>query len=281
MNRLSTAKRAQIIGMLCEGSSMRAASRLADVSIITVMKLLVDIGRAAAEYQDKTLRNLTSKRIQVDEIWAFCYAKDKNLPLEMQGKKGVGSVWTWTAIDADTKLVPSWLVGTREAADAYRFILDLQQRLANRVQLTSDGHGAYLTAVDAAFGVDVDFAQLVKIYGVAPDGDIRYSPPECIGAKPHEITGHPDPDHISTSYVERQNLTMRMSMRRFTRLTNGFSKKVENHAHMVALYFLHYNFVRMHTTLRCTPAMEAGVSDHVWTYGEVAELLEAERRKAA
>jgi IS1 family transposase len=281
MNRLSTDKRAQIIELLCEGSSMRAASRIADVSIITVMKLVVDIGRAAAQFQDKTLRNLPCKRVQVDEIWAFCYAQDKNVPKEMQGKHGMGSVWTWTAVDADTKLIASWLVGSRDMKDGCKFIDDLASRLAGRIQLTSDGHSVYPGAVAMSFGNDVDYAQLVKVYGASPEGEKRYSPATCVGAHPHTMTGSPGPNHISTSYAEWQNLTMRMSMRRFTRLTTAFSKKIENHTHMVALYFLHYNFVRIHKTLRCTPAMEAEVSDHVWTYEEVARLPEGNQSQVA
>lgn len=273
MNKLPLAKRAQILGLLVEGTSLRAASRLADCSINTVTKLLVDVGSAAAEYQDKALRNLPCKRIQCDEIWSFVYSKQKNVPEEKRGQYGAGDVWTWTAIDAETKLVPSFLIGTRDGGVAYDFMQDLAGRLAHRVQLTTDGHRAYLEAVEAAFGADIDFAQLVKIYGPAPQGpDRKYSPENFCGTKVNVVTGDPDAEKISTSYVERQNLTMRMGMRRFTRLTNGFSKKVENHGHAVALHFMHYNFGRIHKSLRITPAMAAGVSDHVWSLEEIAAL---------
>ena len=272
MNTLTNEKRKQIIGMLIEGMSLRATSRLADVSFNTVTKLLVDIGCATADYQDKTLRNLKCKRIQCDEIWAFCYAKEKNVPNKFKGQFGYGDVWTWTAIDADTKLVPSFMVGNRDGRSAAMFIDDLKERLASRVQLTTDGHKAYLEAVEGAFGADVDYAMLQKIYESSQE-ETRYSPAKCVGCEVKKIQGSPDPDHISTSYVERQNLTMRMGMRRFTRLTNGFSKKVENHAYQVALHFMHYNFCRIHATLRCTPAMEAGVSDHVWSIDEIVALL--------
>jgi len=273
MNRLPLAKRAAILGMLVEGNSLRATSRLADVSINTVTKLLVDLGYACAEYQNRTLKNLTCKRIQCDEIWAFCYAKAKNVPADKQGQFGYGDVWTWVAIDADTKLVPSWCVGSRGAKTANDFMHDLAGRLANRVQLTTDGHRVYLDAVENALGSEIDYSMLVKMYGDDPKPDMRYSPGECIGCQTVGITGHPNPRHISTSHVERQNLTMRMQMRRFTRLTNAFSKKVENHVAMVAIHFLHYNFARIHKTLRVTPAMAAGVSDHVWSLEEIVALL--------
>ncbi|MBZ5515593.1 MAG: IS1 family transposase [Acidobacteriia bacterium] len=273
MNRLPIQERARIIGMLIEGMSLRATSRLAGVSINTVTKLLVDVGSASAEYQDKTLRNLDCKRIQCDEIWAFVYAKQKNVPPEKQGRFGYGDVWTWTALDADTKLVPSFMVGNRDAQSATMFIDDLKGRLANRVQLTTDGLKVYLEAVEGAFGADVDFAQLVKIYGASQE-ETRYSPAECLGCETKRVQGNPDPKYISTSYVERQNLTMRMGMRRFTRLTNAFSKKVENHAYQVALHFMHYNFCRIHKTLRVTPAMEAGISDHVWTIQEMLDAVQ-------
>jgi IS1 family transposase len=272
MNTLTKEKRTQIIGMLIEGMGLRAASRLADVSINTVTKLLVDIGRATSDYQDRTLRNLKSKRIQCDEIWAFVYAKEKNLPEEKKGRFGFGDVWTWTAIDADTKLVPSFLVGTRNARSAAMFIDDLKSRLANRVQLTTDGHRAYLEAVEGAFGADIDYAMLQKIYESSQE-ETRYSPAKCVGCEIKAIQGNPDPKHISTSYAERQNLTMRMGMRRFTRLTNAFSKKVENHAYQVALHFMYYNFCRIHASLRVTPAMESGVTDHVWSIEEIVALL--------
>lgn len=270
MNKLPLTKRAQILGLLVEGNSLRATSRLADCSINTVTKLLVEVGTAAAAYQDKTLRNLPCKRVQVDEIWSFVYAKAKNVPAEKQGE--AGDVWTWTAICADTKLVPSFLVGGRDGGYAMEFITDLASRMASRIQLTSDGHKAYLEAVEAAFGGDVDYAQLIKIYGPAPEGQRRYSPPECVGTQVATVSGYPDMAHVSTSYAERQNLTMRMSMRRFTRLTNGFSKKIENHWHAVSLHFMYYNFGRIHKSLRVTPAMAAGVSDHVWSLEQIAQL---------
>lgn len=274
MNRMPLAKRAQILGYLVEGMSLRAAFRLADCSINTVTKLLVDVGMACAEYQDSALRNLRCRRIQCDEIWSFVGAKQKNVPTERRGEFGVGDVWTWTAIDADTKLVASWMVGTRDGDAARAFMGDLAPRLAHRVQLTTDGHKVYLDAVEEAFAWDVDYAMLVKHYGEGPQGpDRKYSPVEFVAAEKRRITGRPDPAHVSTSYVERQNLTMRMSCRRFTRLTNAFSKKVENHAHAVALHFMYYNFGRIHKTLRVTPAMEAGVSDHVWSLEEIAALV--------
>jgi IS1 family transposase len=272
MNRLSIEKQTQILGMLIEGMSLRATSRLADVSINTVTKLLVEVGSAAADYQDQTLRNLKCKRLQCDEIWAFVYAKEKNVPNNMKGHFGFGDVWTWTAIDADTKLVPSFLIGNRDARSARMFIDDLASRLANRVQLTTDGLKVYLEAVEGSFGADIDYAMLHKVYESTQE-EARYSPAKCVGCERKTIMGQPDPDHISTSYVERQNLTMRMGMRRFTRLTNAFSKKVENHAYQVALHFMHYNFCRIHRSLRVTPAMEAGVSDHVWSLDEIVALL--------
>ena len=272
MNRLPLSLRAALLGMLVEGNSLRATSRLGDVSINTVTKLLVDLGAACAAFENRTLRNLTCKRIQCDEIWAFCYAKAKNVPADKQGIFGYGDVWTWVAIDPDTKLVPSWCVGSRGASTARDFMTDLASRLANRVQLTTDGHRVYLDAVDNAFGSEIDYSMLVKMYGDDPKPDTRYSPGECIGCQTVGITGSPNPRHISTSHVERQNLTMRMNMRRFTRLTNAFSKKVENHVAMVAIHFLHYNFARVHKTLRVTPAMAAGLADHVWSLEEIVKL---------
>ena len=274
MNRMSAAKRAQILGFLVEGMSLRAASRLADCSINTVTKLLVDVGIACAEYQDKALRNLNCRRVQCDEIWSFVGAKQKNVPAERVGEFGMGDVWTWTAIDADTKLIASWMVGTRGVESAQQFIRDLASRLSNRIQLTTDGHRMYVEAVERAFAGDIDYAMLVKHYG--DDGrsvDRKYSPSAFVSAEKKRINGNPDDAHVSTSYVERQNLTMRMSCRRFTRLTNAFSKKVENHAHAVALHFMYYNFGRIHKTLRVTPAMEAGVAKHVWSLAEIAELV--------
>lgn len=273
MNKLSTAKRAQIIGLLVEGTSLRATSRLADVSINTVTKLLVDVGTACAAFQDKALRNLPCKRVQVDEIWSFVYAKEKNVLSAKAAPDKAGDIWTWTAIDADTKLVASWMVGDRTYMTARVFIDDLADRMANRIQLTSDGHRAYVQAVEESFGGAVDYAQLIKVYGAAPETEKRYSAAECIGTELKYVTGNPDPRHVSTSFVERQNLTMRMSMRRFTRLTNAFSKKVENHGHAIALHFMYYNFGRIHKSLRITPAMAAGVSDHVWTLEEIAVLI--------
>ena len=273
MNQLSTEKRAQIIGMLVEGNSLRATSRMADCSINTVTKLLLDVGAACLEYQDETLRNLTCKRLQVDEIWSFCYAKEKNVPQDKKGVFGYGDVWTFTAIDADSRLVPTWHIGRRDIENATAFMEDLAGRLRNKVQLTTDGHRMYLEAVESAFGGDVDFSQLVKIYGKSPqESETRYSPAECIGVEKHKINGMPKDKDVSTSYVERQNLTMRMSMRRFTRLTNGFSKKIENLFFSVALYFMYYNFGRIHKTLRISPAMESGVTDHLWTLEEISNL---------
>lgn len=274
MNRLSLEKRTQIIGLLVEGTSLRATSRLADVSINTVTKLLIDIGEACQKYHDENVRGIKSKRVQCDEIWSFIYAKDKNLPEKFQGKYGVGSIWTWVGLDADSKLAISWLVGNRDASYARVFMGDVARRLKNRVQLTTDGLKAYLDAVDESFGTEIDFAQLVKLYGKSLEGEHRYSPAECTGAQKQVVTGNPRRKHISTSYVERQNLTMRMNIRRFTRLTNAFSKKVENHAHAIALHFMYYNFVRIHKTLRVTPAMEAGITKKLWTLKDLALLLE-------
>ena len=274
MNKLTQAKRVQIIAALVEGNSIRATCRMTGAAKGTVLKLVVDLGKACAAYQDRTLRNLTCKKIQCDEIWSFCYAKEKNVPEEMKGKLGFGDVWTWAAIDADTKLIPCYLVGGRGTEYAKKFVADLASRLAHRVQLTTDGHKAYLTAVEGAFGADVDYAMLDKIYSNPPsNGTTRYSPAECCGTRKIKVNGNPDIAHVSTSFVERQNLTMRMSMRRMTRLTNAFSKKIENQGHAVALHFMHYNFARIHQTLRVTPAMEAGIADHVWSLEEIAELL--------
>ena len=273
MNRLPIAKRAQIIQMLVEGSSLRATSRMADVSINTVTKLLVDVADAAYRHHDCTVRDVRSKRVQADEIWCFVGAKAKNVT-DKHVADGWGDVWTWTAIDADTKLCLSYLVGGRDGWWATEFMKDVASRIHGRVQLTTDGHRPYLNAVDEAFGEDVDYAQLHKIYGVSNDGHSRYSPGTCIGCDMKTMTGAPNPKHVSTSFVERQNLTMRMGMRRFTRLTNAFSKKVENHAAAVALHFIHYNFARIHKTLRITPAMAAGISDHVWSFEEIAALAQ-------
>ena len=275
MNRLPLEKRAQILHLLCEGQSIRAVTRLTGVSKNTVTKLLINAGKACMAYHDANVRNVDAKRIQVDEIWSFTYAKAKNVAAAKSAPDGAGDTWTWTAIDADSKLILSYLIGGRDGECAMWFMDDLRSRLSNRVQLTSDGHRAYLEAVEGAFGPDIDYAQLVKMYGVAPDSAKgRYSPAECIGARKDRIEGNPDPKHVSTSYVERSNLTIRMHVRRFTRLTNAFSKKVENHAYAVALHMMYYNFVRIHSTLRITPAMAAGVSDRLWEIGDIVKLVE-------
>lgn len=280
MNKLSLRTRVQILNMLVEGSSMRSISRVAGVSINTVTKLLVDAGTACAAYHDEHVHNVKAQRVQCDEIWSFAYAKAKNVPTAKAAPEGAGDVWTWTGLDADSKMIVSWLVGGRDGAYAMEFMDDLAKRLANRVQLTTDGHRAYLEAVEGAFGDDVDYAQLVKLYGAAPESAKgRYSPAECIGARKERVTGNPDRKHVSTSYVERQNLTMRMSMRRFTRLTNGFSKKVENHCHALALYFLYYNFCRIHKSLKVTPAMAAGVTDTLHDMEWIVGLIDARAPK--
>ena len=271
MNQLDTAKRAQILNMLCEGSSLRSVSRLVGVSINTVSKLLVDAGLACAEYHDKHVRNVKSKRVQCDEVWAFVGSKEKNTTEEAKAK-GNGDIWTWTGICADSKLMISWHVGNRDANAAYFFMHDLKERLANRVQLTTDGNRAYLEAVEDAFGAEIDYARLIKIYGAPAENEVRYSPAPYVSADKVPTMGNPDPAHISTSYVERSNLTVRMGVRRFTRLTNAFSKKAENHAHAVSLFFMFYNFCRIHKTLRVAPAMEAGLTDHVWTVEEIVAL---------
>jgi IS1 family transposase len=277
MNKLPLEKRVQILSMLCEGSSMRSISRVADVSINTVSKLLVDAGKACAGFHDDKVRDVKARRVQVDEIWSFTYAKQKNVPRAKAAPGEAGDTWTWTAIEADTKLIVSWLVGGRDSDYAIAFMDDLRDRLANRVQLTSDGHRAYLEAVEGAFGGDVDYAQLVKLYGAAPESmKGRYSPAECIGARKERIEGSPDPKHVSTSYAERQNLTMRMQMRRFTRLTNAFSKKFDNHMHMVAIYSVWYNYVKQHKSLKgLSPAMAAGISDTLWSMADMAEMVDA------
>ena len=272
MNRLSTERRAQILRCLVEGNSIRSTVRITGASKNTITKLLVDAGEACSKFQDVTLRGLSCKRIQCDEIWSFCYAKNKNVPKDKKGVFGYGDVWTWTAICADSKLVPSWMVGDRNLLTARRFMNDLASRLTHRVQLTTDGHGVYLTAVEDSFGIDIDYAMLIKIYGSTQD-ETRYSPAEIKEIKTAVIKGRPNPEHVSTSYIERQNLTMRMSMRRFTRLTNAFSKKVENLSHAISLHFMNYNFCRIHRTLRVTPAMEAGVSDKVWTIEDIVKLI--------
>ena len=278
MNRLTTEKRAQIIAALVEGNSIRATVRMTGAAKNTVTKLLVDLGEACAEYQDRVFRDLPCTTIQCDEIWAYCYAKQKNVPEEHKGEFGYGDVWTWTAICADTKLVPSWLVGERTLQDCWTFIADIRDRMRNRVQLSTDAHQSYVATVGLVFDGDIDWAQMIKHYRTTSVGAGRYSPPVCTGATVKVREGNPDPAKVSTSYVERQNLTMRMGMRRFTRLTNGFSKKVENLAHAVSLHYMYYNFARPHKTLANpyprTPAMAAGVTDHVWTLREIAALLD-------
>lgn len=271
MNRLSVADRALLLGILVEGNSLRVTSRLADVSINTVTKLLVDLGFACAEYHYKNVRNVRVRRLQVDEIWAFVGAKQKRVRPERKAE-GWGDTWTWVALDADSKLVVSYLVGGRDGWWAREFMNDCAARVQGRIQITTDSHRAYLDAVEDAFGADVDYAQLQKIYGASDEPDTRYSPPVCIGCDMKVVSGDPDPKHVSTSFVERQNLMMRMGMRRFTRLINAFSKKVENHAAMVAIHFLYYNFARIHKTLRVTPAMAAGLSDRVWSLEEIVLL---------
>ncbi len=276
MNKLPLAKRTQILAMLCEGSSMRSISRVADVSINTVSKLLVEAGEACLSIHDETVRNVKASRIQCDEIWSFCYAKEKAAPTAKAAPEGAGDVWTWTALDAETKLIVSYFVGDRSGQSAIAIMDDLRSRLTNRVQLTTDSYRAYLEAVEGAFGDDVDYAQLVKLYGPTNANPGRYSPPECIGTKKRRVTGSPDIGHVSTSYVERQNLTMRMSMRRFTRLTNAFSKKLDNHIHALALYFAFYNFCRIHKTLKVTPAMAAGITDRLWSLEDIVARIDAD-----
>jgi IS1 family transposase len=273
MNKLSTEDRIRVVSALVEGNSIRAVSRMTGIARNTVDKLLCDLGRVCSIYQDRVLRNLPCKRVQCDEIWSFVGAKEKNTTAEKK-VEGWGDVWTWVALDAETKLVPCWYVGTRDGQAAYHFMHDLAARLAHRVQLTTDGHKPYLQAVEDAFGSEIDYAQLVKIYGEGPKTEARYSPAQCMGTRIAKVTGKPESGHVSTSFIERQNLTMRMSMRRFTRLTNGFSKKVENHEHAIAIHYMFYNFARIHQTLRVTPAMEAGVSDHVWELEEIINLID-------
>ena len=280
MNQLSIERRVQVIKALVEGSSIRSTVRMTGVAKNTVVKLLAELGSVCLDYQDQVMRDLPCKRLQADEIWSFVYSKAKNVPEEHRGKFGYGDVWTWTALCADTKLVPCWHVGGRDGRDAYEFMVDLADRLASRVQLTTDGYKAYLTAVEGAFGSEIDYAMLIKIYGPEPkEEQRRYSSADCIGTETKVMQGNPDKAHISTSYVERSNLTMRMSMRRFTRLTNGFSKKLENHMHALALYFMHYNFARPHGSLNKpypkTPAMAAGVADHIWSVEEIIGLLDS------
>jgi IS1 family transposase len=277
MNKLPTNTRSQILNMLVEGCSMRSISRVMDVSFNTIAKLLEEAGAVCDIFHDEKVREVKASRIQCDEIWAYCYAKEKNVTMAKAAPDGAGDVWTWTAIEADTKLIVSWLAGGRDGECAKAFMDDVASRLTNRVQLTSDGHKAYLDAVEGAFGADIDFAQLIKMFGASPESSKgRYSPAECTGIKKVSIEGNPDAKHISTSYVERQNLTMRMSMRRFTRLTNGFSKKLENHCHALALYFVFYNWMRIHKTLRVTPAMAAGLTDRLWTWEDIIATMDAQ-----
>ena len=277
MNKLSVEEKIRVVACLVEGNSLRSTVRMTGTHRGAIQKLLVELGAACSAYQDKAMVNLPCKRIQCDEIWAFVGSKEKNTTAEKKAD-GWGDAWTWTALCPDTKLGPCWLVGPRDASTAYHFMHDLAPRLAHRVQLTTDGLKAYLSAVEDAFGSEIDFAQLIKIYGtnVGPNipAEVRYSPAQCMGARKAVVSGKPDVNHISTSQTERQNLTMRMSMRRFTRLTNGFSKKLENHEAAVALHFMHYNFARVHQTLRVTPAMEAGIASHVWTIEEIVRLLD-------
>jgi len=279
MYKLGSQKRAQLLHLFVEGNSLRATERLADVAFNTVAKLFVDAGKACADYQDRALRYLNCRRLQLDEIWSFVYAKARNVPTAKNPPPSAGDVWTWVAIDAQTKLVPTWHIGARDGYVAEVFVRDLASRQANRVQITTDGHRPNLEAVEGAFGADVDYAMLQKIYGPSPEGQRRYSPAECVGIRERVIEGNPDPAHISTSYVERQNLTMRMSIRRFTRLTNAFSKKLENHAHSVALHYMYYNFCRIHKSLRITPAMAAGVTDRAWDVADIVAVLETWERQ--
>jgi IS1 family transposase len=275
MNKLPLAKRVQILSMLVEGSSMRSISRVVDVSINTVAKVLANAGEACIDFHDQNVRGVKTKRVQCDEIWSFCYAKKKNVADAKAAPEGAGDLWTWTALDADSKLIVSFLVGSRDAECANAFMQDAASRLANRVQLTTDNLKTYLDAIEGAFGGDIDYGILVKIYGDTNAGAGRYSPAECTGCKKERGMGNPDPRHISTSYIERQNLTMRMQMRRFTRLTNAFSKKVEPHVHMVSLYTVWYNYVRQHKTLRCSPAMAAGLSKTLWSMEDIVALIDA------
>lgn len=273
MNKLAPETRSRILHLLCEGQSIRAITRVTGASKNAVTKLLNDAGQACSEYQDAAFRNLQCKRLQVDEIWSFVHCKQKNVATAKKAPQDAGDCWTWTAICANTKLVPSWLVSTRDGDAARVFIADLASRLAHRVQLTSDGHRPYLEAVEAVFGADIDYAQLVKVYGAEPEAQRRYSPPVCLASVKTPIEGNPDPNHISTSYVERSNLTMRMHMRRFTRLTNAFSKRVASHANAVSLHFMYYNFVRVHAKLRMTPAMAAGVTTRLWEVSDIVDVL--------
>ncbi|MGO8868603.1 MAG: IS1 family transposase [Alphaproteobacteria bacterium] len=281
MNKLSFQKRVQIFSMLCEGSSMRSISRVVDVSLNTVDKLLRDAGEACAAFHDEHVRGVKASKVQCDEIWSFAYCKQKNVATAKAAPEIAGDIWTWTGLDSDSKLIVSWLVSDRSSMAAITLMDDLRSRLDGRVQLTTDGHSAYLEAVEGAFGGDVDYAMLVKLYGESPEAEKRYSPAQCIGARKTAIEGNPDPDHISTSYVERHNLSMRTFMRRFTRLALGFSKKFENHCHMVALYTIWYNFVKMHKTLKMTPALAADVTDRLWSVEDIVALIDAQEARPA
>lgn len=283
MNRMDTARRAQVVRCLIEGCSINSTVRMTGAAKHTILKLLVELGQACADFLNERMVNLNCERLQADETWAFCYAKQKNVkPKHFENGGYAGDIWTWVAIDADTKLIPSWFIGLRDASSARSFIEDLAGRLANRIQLTTDGLKLYLNAVKSAFGTEIDYAMLVKIYGeVDTEGQRRYSPATCIGCETHGVTGNPDPLHISTSYVERSNLTMRMQMRRFTRLTNGFSKKLENHAAQIAIFMMVYNFQRKHMTLGTTPAVKAGIADHIWSVEEIIGLLEKREKAVA
>lgn len=279
MNLLDAAKQAQVLSALVEGNSISSITRMFGVGKNTVARLLIAAGEACAKFQDQAIRNLKCKLVQCDEIWAFVGAKDKNVPTDKQGKFGIGSVWTWTALDAESKLICSWMVGNRSAEAAFAFMEDLAGRLSSRIQLTTDGYSVYANAVESAFGSDIDYAMLVKVYGESSEPEKRYSPAECIGSQRKPVSGTPDMKHVSTSFVERQNLTMRMHMRRFTRLTNAFSKKLENHIAAVSLHFMFYNFVRVHQTLRVTPAMQAGVTDRLWSIEDIVKLVEDYREE--
>jgi IS1 family transposase len=281
MNRLRNERRAQVIGALIEGNSIRSTCRMTGACKDAVLKLIRDMGTACATFHNEVVRAVKVQRVQCDEVWSFCYAKEKNVPIEKQGT-GAGSVWTWTAIDADSKLVLSYLCGERDASWACKFMEDLASRVTTRIQITTDGHRAYAEAVEGAFGMDVDYAMLIKLYGAPTDSpDTRYSPAQCIGIRTGILSGNPDRKHISTSFVERQNLNLRMGVRRFTRLTNAFSKKFENHCHMVAIYHAYYNFCRVHQTLRVTPAMEAGIMDHVWSIIGLVTMQERATKQPA
>jgi hypothetical protein len=276
MNKLSIERKAEVLKVLCEGNSIRSTARITNTAINTVVTILKEAGVACLEYQDKCLQNLATQRIECDEIWSFCYAKERNLPPEKKGRFGFGDIWTFVALDADSKLVVSWLLGLREPWYAYEFVKDIKERVRSRIQLSTDGHHMYFQAVEDTFGHDIDFAQIIKYYSGSYDESGRYSPPRCTHVKTKWVQGSPDMTKVSTSYVERQNLTMRMNMRRFTRLTNAFSKKLENHMYALALYFMHYNFVKTHKTLANpyprTPAMAAGLGDHIWGFKEIVNL---------